>query len=611
MAHDSVNRLAECLGDSYVVSSSGQTFQSSGGSGTVGVTTPGGCDWAAVSNVSWIAVTAGNAGDGNGTVGYTVASNPGGTRTGSVVMAGRVFTVTQLGIPDLSVAMTDSPDPAFVGDDLLYSVTIINRGPSVATGVVLTDDLPSSIAFVSVTPSQGRCSRILGRVTCSLGTLASGGVAQVRIVVVPGYAGKYGTKYQWKDETYNGIPISVGTPTDKSQTTAAYSLVDHVVVFATTGAQIHEIIDTDQGRASRLVDSSDFKATLADLPSDRLGYLYVNGRSLVANVKKEMATTPAMALALKNINDVNALQGIGATLSANGDGMLADLLVKLDQSKLSPATREALAHPGRADTIVSWVPKSSDAFLAITSLNKTIQSLLDQSGNEASVKAGTDAIGLTGPGGVLPHLTGDAGLEVGFASNGIPAGAIVLGTNDAKSMNAFFAKLLVLADGAIGSSLLGAGSSFGSPSPPVTPASHTTTTNYRGVVITSWTSPALGGLGAGALSPSYAVLDGMGILASTPAEVKAIIDTHKDAASIASDTTYKSASTASLASPSGIIYLDIAKLVDAIRKSPLGSQAGLGSGSTLSATVGPVKAVILTAASQADRATERFFVIVR
>ena len=424
-------------------------------------------------------------------------------------------------------------------------------------------------------------------------------------------AGKYGTKYQWKDETYNGITISVGTPTDKSQTTAAYSLVDHVVVFATTGAQIHEIIDTDQGRASRLVDSSDFKATLADLPSDRLGYLYVNGRSLVANVKKEMATTPAMALALKNINDVNALQGIGATLSANGDGMLADLLVKLDQSKLSPATREALAHPGRADTIVSWVPKSSDAFLAITSLNKTIQSLLDQSGNEASVKAGTDAIGLTGPGGVLPHLTGDAGLEVGFASNGIPAGAIVLGTNDAKSMNAFFAKLLVLADGAIGSSLLGAGSSFGSPSPPVTPASHTTTTNYRGVVITSWTSPALGGLGAGALSPSYAVLDGMGILASTPAEVKAIIDTHKDAASIASDTTYKSASTASLASPSGIIYLDIAKLVDAIRKSPLGSQAGLGSGSTLSATVGPVKAVILTAASQADRATERFYVIVR
>ena len=61
-------------------------------------------------------------------------------------------------------------------------------------------------------------------------------------------ASKYGTKFQWKDETYNGITIAVGTPTDKAAQTAAYSLVDHVVVLATTSAQIHEIIDTDQGR---------------------------------------------------------------------------------------------------------------------------------------------------------------------------------------------------------------------------------------------------------------------------------------------------------------------------------------------------------------------------
>jgi hypothetical protein len=434
--------------------------------------------------------------------------------------------------------------------------------------------------------------------------VASRDDTKARVMLAKLRASKYGKKFQWKDETYNGITISVGTPTDKTAQTAAYSLVDHVVVLATTSAQIHGIIDTDQGRAPRLVDSTDFKATLAGLPSDRLGYLYVNGKSLVANVKKEMATTPAVALALKNINDVNALQGIGATLSANGDGVLADLLVKLDQSKLSAATREALAHPGRADTIVSWVPKSSDAFLAITSVNKTIQSLLDQSGNQASVKAGTDAIGLTGPSGVLPHLTGDAGLEVGFASNGIPTGAIVLGTNDAASMNAFFGKLLLLAEGA-------AGSGFGSTSVLPPPASHITKTTYRGVAITSWTSPALGSLGAGALSPSYAVLDGMGILGSTPGEVKAIIDTHKGGASIAADASYKTASAASLNNPAAIVYFDIARLVDAIRKSPFGSQAGLGSGSTVSANVDPLKAVDITSASQSDRATERFFVIVR
>src|SRR2546425_1572982 len=479
-------------------------------------------------------------------------------------------------------AIMDKLDLAFKDSGLSFSSDIqpwlgSAIGFSAQVNLVKTESSPS--AFYAVSRDDAKAQAMLAKLRASA----------------------WGKKFQWKDETYNGFTISIATPTVKSEKALAYSFVDHVVVVATSSSMIHEIIDTEQGRGSRLADSTDYKATLA-LPSDRLGYVYVNGKSLVAGVKKQMATTPALGLALKNLNDVDALQGIGATLSANGDGVLADVLVKVDQSKLSPATRDAFAHAGKADGVVEWIPRASDGFLAITGLNRTIQAALDQSGNQASVKAATDAIGLTGAGGLLPHLTGDAGLEVGFSGSGLPAGAILLGTNDAKSMNAFFAKLLVLAEGA-------AGSSFGSSS--AAKAAHVSTTTYHGVVITSWTSPMLGGLGVSAFTPSYAVLDGMGILASTPDEVKAIIDTHKGGANIASDPTYKSASNGSLASPSGIIYLDIAKLADAIRKSPFGSQAGLGSGSALSANVDPVKAVILTAASQSDRATERFFVIVR
>ena len=480
-------------------------------------------------------------------------------------------------------AIMDKLDLAFKDSGLSFSSDIqpwlgSAIGFSAQVNLVKTESSPS--AFYAVSRDDAKAQAMLAKLRASA----------------------WGQKFQWKDETYNGFTISIATPTVKSEKALAYSFVDHVVVVATSSSMIHEIIDTEQGRGSRLADSTDYKATLAALPSDRLGYVYVNGKSLVAGVKKQMATTPALGLALKNLNDADALQGIGATLSANGDGVLADVLVKVDQSKLSPATRDAFAHAGKADGVVKWIPRASDGFLAITGLNRTIQAALDQSGNQASVKAATDAIGLTGAGGLLPHLTGDAGLEVGFSGSGLPAGAILLGTNDAKSMNAFFAKLLVLAEGA-------AGSSFGSSS--AAKAGHVSTTTYHGVVITSWTSPVLGGLGVSAFTPSYAVLDGMGILASTPDEVKAIIDTHKGGANIASDPTYKSASNGSLASPSGIIYVDIAKLADAIRKSPFGSQAGLGSGSALSANVDPVKAVILTAASQSDRATERFFVIVR
>jgi len=56
---------------------------------------------------------------------------------------------------------------------------------------------------------------------------------------------------------------------------------------------------------------------------------------------------------------------------------------------------------------------------------------------DPSIKGSTDALGLTGPGGVLSHLTGDAAVEVEVAS-GTPAGALLLRTDDAASMKAFF-----------------------------------------------------------------------------------------------------------------------------------------------------------------------------
>ena len=89
---------------------------------------------------------------------------------------------------DLSVAKSDSPDPVLVGGKLTYTLTVINKGPSYATGVTLTDTLAGSVRFVSSTPSQGRCSGT-NTVTCTLGNFASGDSATVAIVVTPTAAG--------------------------------------------------------------------------------------------------------------------------------------------------------------------------------------------------------------------------------------------------------------------------------------------------------------------------------------------------------------------------------------------------------------------------------------
>jgi hypothetical protein len=403
-------------------------------------------------------------------------------------------------------------------------------------------------------------------------------------------SGTLGKKYTWRDETYNGISIASGTPMVTSEKPVAYSLVDHVVVLASSPAIIHEIIDTDQGRAARLVDSPDFKATMTLLPSDRVGMGYIAGKSIVAGVKKQMTKPSTLGLpALKTLDDLNALQGIGGAVSATGTGVAFDVAVKLDVNKLSPATRQAFNATGHPDAVLRWIPKSSDGFLAIANVDQSIKTLLSQYGSDPSLQASTDAVGLTGAKGILPHLTGDLGVEVELGNNSIPSGAILIGTNDAAAMNAFFGKLLVLA----------AATSQQNPGAGIT---HTT---YRGTVITSWSSPSLGTVPG--LMPSYAALDGMGILASSAAEIKAVIDAHAVGSNITVDPTYQAASSASLAHPAGIMYVNVARLVSVLEKLPSSSSVE----TKAVAYLAPLRAFMFTATSQTSAAVERFFVAIK
>jgi uncharacterized repeat protein (TIGR01451 family) len=94
------------------------------------------------------------------------------------------------GQADLSITKTDSNDPAPTGRNLTYTLTVTNNGPDASSGVVVTDNLPPSVTFVSATPSQGTCGPPSGGiVTCNLGTIGNGSSATVQIVVKPTQAG--------------------------------------------------------------------------------------------------------------------------------------------------------------------------------------------------------------------------------------------------------------------------------------------------------------------------------------------------------------------------------------------------------------------------------------
>ena len=83
---------------------------------------------------------------------------------------------------DLTVTVTDSPDPVTLGQDLTYAITVANSGPESATGVVVSNSLPGRVSFVSALATQGACTNAGGAVIGDLGTIAGGTNATLTIV---------------------------------------------------------------------------------------------------------------------------------------------------------------------------------------------------------------------------------------------------------------------------------------------------------------------------------------------------------------------------------------------------------------------------------------------
>jgi hypothetical protein len=116
----------------YSISATNQNFDSTGGTGSVGVTAQSGCNWTAMSNAGWISITSGGNGSGNGSVGYSVSANPTTSqRTGTMTIAGQTFTVTQS--PCLTPGTPSGPSP-------LNDATGVSTSPTLSWAAVSNTD---------------------------------------------------------------------------------------------------------------------------------------------------------------------------------------------------------------------------------------------------------------------------------------------------------------------------------------------------------------------------------------------------------------------------------------------------------------------------------------
>ena len=139
----------------FALSSNVQNFGSNGGTGTVNVITTNGCGWTATSNASFITVTSGASGTGNGTVDFSVATNTGPQRNGTVTIAGQTYTVTQAAGTAGSLAITTSPNLAPGNVSTPYSVAVSATGGKPPYTWSLAGSLPPGL---SLHASQGTIS---------------------------------------------------------------------------------------------------------------------------------------------------------------------------------------------------------------------------------------------------------------------------------------------------------------------------------------------------------------------------------------------------------------------------------------------------------------------
>ena len=108
----------------YAIQPATQTVGPEAGAGSpIAVSTGAECAWTAVSNSSWIAVTSGPGGTGNGTATFRVDQNSGGSRSGTLTIGGRTFTVTQSASCSFSIDPTSYSAPASGGSGNTVAVS--------------------------------------------------------------------------------------------------------------------------------------------------------------------------------------------------------------------------------------------------------------------------------------------------------------------------------------------------------------------------------------------------------------------------------------------------------------------------------------------------------
>jgi hypothetical protein len=160
----------------FAIARTETVLPATGGTDIIGVTAPANCPWTAQSHDSWILVTSGASGSGNGNVVLTIAPNLGGQRHGTATIAGNTYYVTQqaaVAVPSCSYELDSA------GEAVGFSGETLEVGVTAGSGCSWTTS--SQAPWITVLSGSG-----VGSGEAQLGVLANPGSARTGTATIAG-----------------------------------------------------------------------------------------------------------------------------------------------------------------------------------------------------------------------------------------------------------------------------------------------------------------------------------------------------------------------------------------------------------------------------------------
>ena len=341
--------------------------------------------------------------------------------------------------------------------------------------------------------------------------------------------------------TYRGVKVTIVTA---DRQPVDFAVAGHALIIGTSAQAIDEVIDTAQGRHAALQSSAAYTKAVGQLPGDRIGLAYVDLGALAQQLTK----VAGQSIGQQPPAGIQGYQGVALALVAHGNGLSVTGVEDFDASKLSADQRKQIGAAPHVNGSLSFMPRSAYAAGALTGITQNIQSALDAFGSASGLDVSSvlQQLGLTGPGGVIDHLNGDAGIDLTpSASSDTPGGAIVIGTDSDSVAQTVVTNLMNLICDCAASD-----------------PTQVTQEPYAGTMISSLPD-SFGG--SGGIDPSWAVFHGWIIAGSSPDQVKAALDADRTGATLTANPDYTAVMSQVGGSNNGEYFVDVQPLLSVIR----------------------------------------------